>query len=138
MPVERRGLGSRTTLTRRGRGEWHEPGASRKSPEAVPTPLPRWDPWPASLVLGQRLRPSPGNRRVGSHVTFFEACSAFTLVSACMFAKSPKATLYTGGSDGFVSSTTAPIATGRSDQLPGGIRTHWKAPPLHGARLPEG
>ena len=26
-----------------------------------------------------------------------------------------KATLYTGGSDGFVSSTTAPIATGRSD-----------------------
>src|ERR1700674_3577897 len=35
MPVERRGLGSRTTLTRRGRGEWHEPGASRKSPEAA-------------------------------------------------------------------------------------------------------
>jgi hypothetical protein len=41
-----------------------------------------------------------------------------------------KATLYTGGFDGFVSSTTAPIATGRSDQLPGGLRTHWKAPPL--------
>jgi hypothetical protein len=50
-----------------------------------------------------------------------------------MFAKSPKATLYTGGSDGFVSSTTAPVATGWSDQLPGGIRTHWKSPPLHGA-----
>src|SRR5258708_40089743 len=50
-----------------------------------------------------------------------------------MLAKSPKATLYTGGSDGFVSSTTAPIATGWSDQLPGGIRTHWKSPPLHGA-----
>jgi hypothetical protein len=51
-----------------------------------------------------------------------------------MLAESPKATLYTGGSDGFVSSTTAPIATGRSNQLPGGIRTHWKSPPLHGAR----
>lgn len=35
-----------------------------------------------------------------------------------------KATLYIGGSDGFVSSTIAPIATGRSDQLPGGFRTH--------------
>jgi hypothetical protein len=51
-----------------------------------------------------------------------------------MFAESPKATLYIGGSDGFVSSTTAPIATGRSDQLPGGFRTHWKAPPFHGAQ----
>jgi hypothetical protein len=35
-----------------------------------------------------------------------------------------KATLYTGGFDGFVSSTTAPIATGWSDQLPGGFCTH--------------
>jgi len=50
-----------------------------------------------------------------------------------MLAESPKATLCTEGSDGFVSSTTAPIATGRSNQLPGGIRTHWKSPPLHGA-----
>jgi hypothetical protein len=54
-----------------------------------------------------------------------------------MLAESPKATLYTGGSDGFVSSTTAPIATGRSNQLPGGIRTHWKSPPLHGADSDE-
>jgi hypothetical protein len=52
-----------------------------------------------------------------------------------MFAESPEATLFTGGSDGFVSSTTATIATGRSDQLPGGIRTHWKSPPLHGALI---
>jgi hypothetical protein len=41
-----------------------------------------------------------------------------------MVAKSPKATLCTGGFGGFVTSTTAPIATGWSDQLPGGIRTH--------------
>ena len=32
-----------------------------------------------------------------------------------MFAKSPKATLYTGGFSSFVTSTTAPIATGWSD-----------------------
>jgi len=72
----------------------------------------------------QRRRPSPKFRRVGSHITHFEACSTFTHVSACMLAKSPKATLYTRGFDGFVTSTTAPIATGWSDQLPGGIRTH--------------
>jgi hypothetical protein len=84
----------------------------------------------------QRLRPSLGKREVGSRINSFEACSAFTLVSACMFAKSPKATLYTGGFGGFVTSPTAPIATGRSDQLPGGFRTHWKTPLLHGARLP--
>ena len=32
-----------------------------------------------------------------------------------MLAKSPNATLYTGGSDGFVSSTAAPIASGWSE-----------------------
>jgi hypothetical protein len=41
-----------------------------------------------------------------------------------MLAESPKATLRTEGFDGFVTSTAAPIATGWSDQLPGGIRTH--------------
>ncbi len=41
-----------------------------------------------------------------------------------MLAESPKATLYTRGFDGFVTSTTAPIATGWSVQLPGGNRTH--------------
>src|SRR2546427_10714829 len=33
------------------------------------------------------------------------------------------ATLYTGGSDGFVSFTAAPIATGWSEQFPGGTFT---------------
>jgi len=32
----------------------------------------------------------------------------------------------------FVTSLTAPVASGWSIS-PGGIRTHWKAPPLHGA-----
>ena len=34
-------------------------------------------------------RPSPFNRRVGFRITLFEACSAFTRVTACRLAKSP-------------------------------------------------
>ncbi len=51
----------------------------------------------------------------------FEACSAFTHVTACLLAESPKRPSSIEGFDGFVTSTTAPIATGWSDQLPGGI-----------------
>ena len=57
----------------------------------------------------------PGPRPVGSRITFFEACSAFTHVTACLLAKSPEATLSTRGSGSFVTSTAAPIATGWSD-----------------------
>ena len=45
------------------------------------------------------------------------ACSAFTHVTACMLAKSPVATLYTRGFGDFVTSITAPIATGCSDSF---------------------
>ena len=51
----------------------------------------------------------------------FEACSAFTRVTTCRLAESPCATLYTGGSGGFVASTAAPIATGWSDPVPGRV-----------------
>ncbi len=44
---------------------------------------------------------------------------------------------FTRGFDGFVTSSVAPIATGWSDPLPGGILTHWKSPPFHGAQLPD-
>jgi hypothetical protein len=71
-----------------------------------------------SLLL-HRLRPSPDYSWVGSCIISFVACSAFTHVTTCRLAKSPYATLYTGGSDGFVISTAAPIATGRSDPVPG-------------------
>jgi hypothetical protein len=54
-------------------------------------------------------------RRVGSHIARFEACSAFTRVTACLLAGSPKATLCIEGFGGFVTSTAAPIATGWSD-----------------------
>ena len=44
-----------------------------------------------------------------------EACSAFTCVTTYRLAESPYATLYTGGSDGFVAFTAAPIASGWSE-----------------------
>src|ERR1039457_3710402 len=73
-----------------------------------------------SLLL-HRLRPSPDYSWVGSCINSFEACLAFTHVTTCRLAKSPYATLYTGGSDGFVTSTAAPIATGWSDPVPGRV-----------------
>jgi hypothetical protein len=57
--------------------------------------------------------------RFGSRVDIFEACSAFTHITACLFARSPEATPSTRGSDGFVTSTAGPIATGRSDPVAG-------------------
>ncbi len=87
--------------------------------------------------LAQRQRPSPNLRRVGSRIALFEACSAFTRVTACTLAKSPKATLYTEGFGCFVTSTTAPIATGKSDSCPAGTRTPLKtgAFPRHTEKL---
>ena len=46
--------------------------------------------WCRSLV--QRRPPSPLRRRVGSRIRTFEACSAFTHVTAYVLAKSPKVT----------------------------------------------
>ena len=40
-------------------------------------------------------------------------------ITACRLAKSPKATLYIRGFSGFVTFTTAPIAAGRSEPVPG-------------------
>jgi len=79
------------------------------------TPGPGWS---------QHQRPSLLDCQVGFRIGLFEACSAFTHVTACMLAGSPEATLYIRGFSSFVTSTTAPIATGWSDQLPGGDCTH--------------
>ena len=73
-----------------------------------------------SLAGSQRWQPSPLREQVGFRIGVFEACSAFTRVAACTLAESPKATLYIGGFGCFVTSTTAPIATGSERQLPGG------------------
>ena len=77
-----------------------------------------------SLHVELPQRPSPSHCRVGSHIVRFEACSAFTRVTACLLAELPKATLSIEGFGSFVTSTVAPIATGRSDSLPGENCTH--------------
>jgi len=47
----------------------------------------------------------------------------------------PYAALYTGGSDGFVVSTAAPIATGGAIQFPGGPFIPQWTSAFHGAPL---
>ena len=47
-----------------------------------------------SLVRFHQLRPSPKPGRVGSCISLFEACSAFTHVTACTLAKSPSDSLH--------------------------------------------
>src|ERR1035441_3148378 len=88
-------------------------------------------------MLHQR-RPSPDNSWVGSCIISFVACSAFTRVTTCRLAKSPYATLYTGGSGGFVASTAAPIATGWSDPVPGRVYLPLWTNAFHGAPLSPG
>src|SRR5436309_7308264 len=57
---------------------------------------------------------------------------ALTRVAACTLARSPIRDPLIEGFSHFVTSMTAPIASGWSES-PGGPCTHWKAPPCHGA-----
>ena len=91
------------------------PGPSRFAHSSQPCSLPR------------------NGCRVGSRIVLFEACSAFTRVTACSLALPPIRGRFSEGFSRFVTSLAAPIATGWSVS-PGGACTHWKAPPLHGAR----
>src|SRR5450631_3675045 len=52
--------------------------------------------------------------RVGLHIDLFEACSAFTRVAACTLALSPIRDTLIEGFSHFVTSMTAPIASGWS------------------------
>src|SRR5882757_8431260 len=71
---------------------------------------------------GDGYRPlSPGRislprygSRVGLHIVLFEACSAFTRVAACTLALSPIRDTLIEGFSHFVTSMTAPIASGWS------------------------
>src|SRR3954468_22053916 len=53
--------------------------------------------------------------RVGLRIVLFEACSAFTRVAACTLALSPIRDTLIEGFSHFVTSMTAPIASGWSD-----------------------
>ena len=73
-------------------------------------------------AAGRTLRPASPNRislprkgcRVGLRIVLFEACSAFTRVTACTLALSPIRDTLTEGFSHFVSSMTAPVASGWS------------------------
>ena len=75
----------------------------------------------SSFPVCLRRRPSPCQRRVGSHLKCFEACSAFTRVTACWLAGSPKAALSIRCFDSIVASTADPIATGWNDSCRVGV-----------------
>ena len=88
----------------------------------APTPA---GPWDGVVRLVPRCPPSPISRRVGSCIRTFEACSAFTQITACMLAKSSKMTRSIEVlQQNSLPPSTAPIATGWNDQLPGGSCTH--------------
>src|SRR5260221_3689597 len=70
--------------------------------------------------------------RVGLHIVLFEACSAFTRVAACTLALSPIRDTIIEGFSHFVTSMTAPIASGWSGRR-AGLSPAGKAPPFHGA-----
>ena len=73
-------------------------------------------------AAGRTLRPASPcrislprkGRRVGLRIVLFEACSAFTRVTACTLALSPIRDTLTEGFSHFVSSMTAPVASGWS------------------------
>jgi hypothetical protein len=99
----------------------------------MPPPLPRCSSGASSSLISPRRVSLPRKGgRVGLHIVLFEDSSAFTRVAACILALSPIRDTLIEGFSHFVTSMTAPIASGWSES-PGGPCTHSKAPPCHGA-----
>src|SRR5215468_3441302 len=79
-------------------------------------PLPRCSGWGyVSLILPNRISLPRKGCRVGLHIVLFEVCSAFTRVAACPLALSPIRDTLIEGFSHFVTSMTAPIASGGSE-----------------------
>ena len=91
------------------------PCCDRSPCACMPSPLPRQEVKGIFARLPPPRRPSLLCSYVGSCITVFEACSAFTHVTACLLAGSPKVTSSTRGFSRFIASTAAPVATGWSD-----------------------
>ena len=78
-------------------------------------PLPRCSGWAySSLISPSRISLPRYGSRVGLHIDLFEAFSAFTHVAACTLALSPIRDTLIEGFSHFVTSMTAPIASGWS------------------------
>src|SRR5262249_58922685 len=91
-------------------------------------PVPRCSGWAYSSLIspGHSSLPRYGGR-VGLHIDLFEACLAFTRVAACTLARAPTRDPLIEGFSHFVTSLTAPIASGRSH-----IRRRALPPPFLG------
>ena len=97
------------------------------------SPLPRHSHWRYCLAhpSSDVSLPRKG-RRVGLCIVLFEAYSAFTRVTARTLALPPIRGTLTRRLQTF-RHLHACSGCFRLERLPGGIRTHWKAPPFHGA-----
>src|ERR1700716_4281469 len=83
-------------------------------------PLPRCSGWTSSsLIHSSHVSLPRKGCRVGLHIVLFEDCSAFTRVAACTLALSPIRDTLIEGFSHFVTSMTAPIASGWSDRRVG-------------------
>src|ERR1700687_4554704 len=81
----------------------------------MPPPLPRCSSWAYSSLSAPSHCSLPRyGSRVGLHIVLFEACSAFTRVAACTLALPPIRDTLIEGFSHFVTSMTAPIASGWS------------------------
>jgi hypothetical protein len=74
-----------------------------------------------SLVPFHQLRPSPNRRRVGPCIVVFEACSAFTHVTACMLTESPMRPSTPKASAASLPPLLLRLLPGGTNQFPGGI-----------------
>src|SRR6266446_4863655 len=81
----------------------------------MPPPIPRCSSWAYSSLISPSCFSLPRyGSRVGLHIVLFEACSTFTRVAACTLALSPIRDTLIEGFSHFVTSMTAPIASGWS------------------------
>src|SRR5712671_15121 len=79
------------------------------------SPLPRRSGWAYGFAQSpSRVSLPRKGHRVGLRIVLFEACSAFTRVTACTLALSPIRDTHSEGFSQFVTSLAAPVASGWS------------------------
>jgi hypothetical protein len=83
-----------------------------------------------SLVRFHSLRPSPKPGRVGSCISLFEACSAFTHVTACTLAESPMRPSTPKASAASLPPPLLRLLPGGANQFPGGFNSRCGPPPF--------
>ena len=97
------------------------------------SPLPRRSGWAYHFARSpSRVSLPRKGCRVGLRIVLFEACSAFTRVTACTLALSPIRDTHIRRLQLFRHLHSC-SGCFRLERSPGGICTHWKAPPFHGA-----